>query len=135
MDNKKSITELMGATMAGLRDMVNVNTIVGEPITTADGATIIPVTRLSMGFGAGGSEFGDKSANAEGNMGGGGAGGVKVTPVAFLVIADQSVRLLPVTGQSETTLDKLVDLVPKLVKQAEGFLEKRKKKEEEAEED
>ena len=134
MENKKSITELMGATMAGLREMVNVNTIVGEPITTADGSTIIPVTRLSMGFGAGGSEFGDKSANTEANMGGGGGGGVKVTPVAFLVIADQNVRLLPVAGQTETTFDKIVDLVPKLVKQAEGFLERRKKKDEETEE-
>jgi sporulation protein YtfJ len=123
MENKK-IAELMGATMAGLRDMVNVNTIVGDPITTADGTTIIPVTRLSMGFGAGGSEFKND------NMGGGGAGGVKVTPVAFLVIADQSVRLLPVTGQTETTFDKVADLIPKLVKQAEGFFERRKNKSE-----
>jgi sporulation protein YtfJ len=121
MENKKSIAELMGATMDGLRETVNVNTVVGEPITTADGSTIIPVTRLSVGFAAGGSEFGDK-----GNLGGGGGGGVKVTPVAFLVIADQSVRLLPVTGQTETALDKIVDLVPKLIKHAEGLIGRRK---------
>jgi sporulation protein YtfJ len=128
MKDNKSISELMGATMAGLKDMVNVNTIVGEPITTADGTTIIPVTRLSVGFGAGGSEFGGKTEG--GNMGGGGGGGVKVIPVAFLVIADQSVRLLPMTAQTETTFDKIADLIPKLIKQAEGFIERHRNKDE-----
>ncbi|MDR0325599.1 MAG: GerW family sporulation protein [Oscillospiraceae bacterium] len=125
MENKKSIAELMSATMSGLRDMVDVNTIVGEPVTTADGTTIIPVTRLSMGFGTGGSEFGEK-----GSFGGGGGGGVKVTPVAFLIVSDQSVRLLPVSGQTETMFDKVVDLIPKVIKQAEKFMSSRKQAEE-----
>jgi sporulation protein YtfJ len=124
MENKKNIAEIMSVTMSGLREMVNVNTIVGEPVTTADGTTIIPVTRLSMGFGSGGV-----TAENSGTLGGGGAGGVKVSPVAFLIVNEQSVKLLPMTGQAETTLDKVVDMIPKLVKQAETLIEKYKKKE------
>jgi sporulation protein YtfJ len=123
MENKKQIAELMSTTMSGLREMIDVNTIVGEPVTTADGTTIIPVTRLSMGFAAGGSDF-----SAGSNFGGGGGGGVKVAPVAFLVVSDQSVKLLPVTGGTETTLDKVIEMIPKVIKQAEAFIEKRKKR-------
>jgi sporulation protein YtfJ len=126
MENKKPISELMSTTMSGLREMIDINTIVGEPVTTADGTTIIPVTRLSLGFASGGSEFGQNNA-----LGGGGAGGMKVTPVAFLVVNDQNVKLLPVTGGTETVFDKVADLIPKVIKQAEAFIEKRKKKEDE----
>jgi sporulation protein YtfJ len=126
MEKKKGIAEMLTATMSGLREMVDVNTIVGEPVTTADGTTIIPVTRLSMGFGAGGSEFGSNS-----NLGGGGAGGVKVAPVGFLIISDESVKMLPVTGQNETAFDKVVEMIPKLTKQAETIIDKFRKKEEE----
>ncbi|MCL2003316.1 MAG: GerW family sporulation protein [Oscillospiraceae bacterium] len=129
MENKKGVAEIMSATMSGLREMVDVNTIVGEPVTTADGTTIIPVTRLSMGFCSGGSEFGtDKSFS-----GGGGGGGVKVAPVAFLIVNNQNVKLMPISGTAETTFDKVVDLIPKLVKQAEKLLAKHKKKEEDDE--
>jgi sporulation protein YtfJ len=126
VENKKSLADLMSSTMSGLREMVDVNTIVGEPVTTADGTTIIPVTRLSIGFCTGGAEYG-----ATNNFGGGGGGGVKVCPVAFLIVNDQNVRLLPVAGQSETTLDKLVEMIPRLVKQAEGIFCKKKEQAEE----
>jgi sporulation protein YtfJ len=128
MENRKGIAEIMSVTMTGLREMVDVNTIVGDPVTTADGTTIIPVTRLSMGFCSGGSEFG-----AAKNVGGGGGGGVKVAPVAFLIVSDQNVKLLPVTGTVETPFDKIAELIPKLAKQAESFFEKRKKKDEDDE--
>ncbi|MDR1669443.1 MAG: GerW family sporulation protein [Oscillospiraceae bacterium] len=125
MENKSTITELMTATMTKIRDMVDVNTIVGDAITTADGTTIIPVSKLSMGFGSGGSEFG-----AEKNFGGGGGAGVKVSPIAFLVVTEHNVRLLPVGGAPETAFDRVMDLIPKITKQVENYLEKRKAKEE-----
>ncbi len=125
MENKNTIAELMTATMSKIRDMVDVNTIVGDAITTADGTTIIPVSKLSLGFGSGGSEFG-----AEKNFGGGSGAGIKVNPIAFLVVTEHNVRLLPVAGQPETTMDKVLDLIPKITKQVENFLEKRKAKEE-----
>ncbi|MCL1807654.1 MAG: GerW family sporulation protein [Oscillospiraceae bacterium] len=128
MEGNKGIAELMSATMSGLREMVDVNTIVGEPVTTADGTTIIPVTRLSMGFCTGGSDYGANS-----NFGGGGGGGVKVSPVAFLIVSDQTVKLLPVTGANETTFDKIADLIPKVIKQAETFLDNRKAKKQQEE--
>lgn len=125
MENKNTIAELMTATMSKIRDMVDVNTIVGDAITTADGATIIPVSKLSLGFGSGGSEFGTDK-----NFGGGSGAGIKVNPIAFLVVTEHNVRLLPVAGQPETTMDKVLDLIPKITKQVENFLEKRKAKEE-----
>ncbi len=125
MENRSTIAELMTATMTKIRDMVDVNTIVGDAITTADGTTIIPVSKLSLGFGSGGSEFG-----AEKNFGGGSGAGIKVNPIAFLVVTEHNVRLLPVAGQPETALDKIVDLIPKITKQVENFIEKRKAKEE-----
>lgn len=126
MESKTTLTDLMTATMSKIRDMVDVNTIVGDAITTADGTTIIPVSRLSLGFGSGGSDYGQNQ-----NFGGASGAGVKVIPVAFLVVTEQSVKLLPMTGSVETTFDKIVDLIPKVIKQAEGFIEKHKKQEEE----
>ena len=124
MERKNNLSELMSATMSRVRDLVDVNTIVGEPITTADGSTIIPVTRLTMGFGSGGSDFGQS-----GNFGGGGGAGVKVTPVAFLVVTEQNVRLLPMTGQGESTFDKVADMIPKITSQIEKLVDKYKKEE------
>ncbi|MDR1693129.1 MAG: GerW family sporulation protein [Oscillospiraceae bacterium] len=125
METKSAIADLMTSTMSKIRDMVDVNTIVGDAITTADGTTVIPVSKLSMGFGSGGSEFG-----AEKNFGGGSGAGIKVAPVAFLVVNEHSVRLLPVAGSPETAFDKIADLLPKVTKQIEHLIDKRKAREE-----
>ena len=91
-EKKNSITAVMEASMAKIREMVDSNTIVGEPITTPDGVTLVPVSRLSFGFGCGGGDYG-KQTN---QMGAGAGAGVRVEPMAFLVVKDGVTRMLPV---------------------------------------
>lgn len=126
------IEGLMGESLSKLKQMIDVNTIVGECINTSDGTTIIPLSKVTFGFGAGGSEFNvkptDKSKD-QAMFGGGCGGGVTVNPVAFLVVRDDNIRLLPVSGNT-TTADKIIDLVPevlgKLNKYIKEFRSKKK---------
>ena len=94
MENKEknSVSELMETTMTKIREMVDSNSVIGEPITTPDGVTLIPVSRVSLGFGSGGGTYGQTSER----FGGGGGAGVKIDPVAFLVIKDGQTRMMPV---------------------------------------
>ena len=81
MDNK--LNSMMNTAMEKVREMVDTNTIVGQPITTPDGVTLIPISKVSFGFGGGGGDYGK---NAKDGFGGGSAAGVKISPVAFLVV-------------------------------------------------
>ena len=132
MDNHP-IEGLMGQSMDHIKKLIDVNTIVGEAVTTPDGTTIIPVSKVAFGFGAGGSEFSKKpDAAGDGNLfGGGTGGGVTISPVAFLVVNSDQIKLLPVSGSS-TPADKLIDLVPELInkfnKIANEIIDKRAEK-------
>ena len=125
------IEGLLNVSMEKIKAMVDVNTIVGDPVTTADGTTVIPVSKVSFGFGAGGSEFAqDLKANpdADGTMFGGGAGsGVSINPIAFLVIGKDSVRILPITN-NVSTADRIIDAVPDLLNKVNGFIKDLKSK-------
>ena len=81
--NEHPINEMMSSVMKNIREMVDVDTIVGNPITTPDGTTIIPVSKVSFGFGSGGSDLPGK--DPEKKFGGGGGAGVTIQPIAFLV--------------------------------------------------
>lgn len=122
------INDLMSTTMQKIREMVSANTIVGQPITTPDGVTLIPVSKLSFGFASGGSDYVSKNKKpGDSNTFGGGSGaGVKISPVAFLVVKGESVRILPVDPSGSTTLDRIVDTVPEVVDKVTAFLEKKK---------
>lgn len=128
------LSDMMTNTMSKIRDMVDVNTVVGDPITTPGGVTIIPVTKVSIGYGGGGSDFAGKNAPAGDNSFGGGAGaGIKITPVAFLVIRGENVRMLPVAEPASTSVDRLIELLPELLEKGEAyFAEKKAAKEAEA---
>ena len=121
------ISDVMATTLQKLREMIDVNTIVGEPIHTADGLTLIPISLLSMGFVSGGSEFG-KTPKTEGknNFGGGAGAGVKIEPIAFLVVRGENVRLLPVGPGPVSTIDRVLDTVPDVVDKVTTFLDQRK---------
>jgi len=128
------IEGLMGQAMGDLKKMIDVNTIVGEPIITNDGTTVIPVSRVALGFGAGGSEFSAKPIDEnhdQAMFGGGCGGGVTVNPVAFLVVKNDNIRLLPVSN-SISTVDRIVDLVPEVLTKFNNFISdmKANKKEE-----
>lgn len=137
---KHPIEGLMSEAMEHIKQMVDVNTIVGTPVTTPDGTTIIPISRVAFGFGAGGSEFASApktSQDSQALFGGGSGGGVSINPVAFLVVNSEQIKLLPVTSTSTTT-DKLIELVPELInkfnKIANEFIDKKAAKKEEANE-
>ena len=127
MEKKNSLTELMQDTMAKVREMVDTNTIVGQPITTADGVTLIPISKVSMGFGGGGAVFGNKKSADKDNLGGGVGTGVKIDPVAFLIVKDGAVRMMPVSMPAKTTADRIVEMVPGVVDQVSSFVASRKK--------
>ena len=124
MDNK--LNSMMNTAMEKVREMVDTNTIVGQPITTPDGVTLIPISKVSFGFGGGGGDYGK---NAKDGFGGGSAAGVKISPVAFLVVKDGSVRVMPVAVPPASTMERVVDLVPEIMDKVEKHFDKKTEKE------
>lgn len=140
--NEHPIEALMITAMNSIQDMIDVNTIVGEPIETSNNIVIIPISKVSFGFAAGGSEFKGETINEYTKkekeeeiqyrlpFGGGSGAGVTINPVAFLVIQQNNVKLVPVSHSS--SLDKLLDYVPDLIEKATEVMDKclKNKKEE-----
>lgn len=126
MEKKNPLSSMMQETMEKVRTMVDTNTIVGEPINTSDGVTLIPISKVSMGFGGGGSTFGNKNAGADEHLGGGLATGVKIEPVAFLIVKDGYVRVMPVAVPAASTVDRIVEMVPDVVDKVGNFIGKKK---------
>ena len=127
MDKKNPLSDLMRSTMEKVHEMVDTNTIVGQPINTPDGVTLIPISKVSFGFGGGGGDYG-KNGNKV-NFGGGAGAGVKIDPVAFLIIKDGVTRMLPVAAAPLTTVDRIVDMAPDIVDKVEKFFDKKEAKE------
>lgn len=127
MEKCNPLNELMKTTMDHLRGVTDANTIIGAPIQ-ADGVTLIPVSKLSVGVGGGGSEFSTKNQTAgNSNFGGGSAASAKLEPVAFLVVQNGGVKLLPVTV-STSPISKVMDTVPEVVDKVTDFIEKQQDK-------
>ena len=121
-----NVPNMLENTIAKIREMVDVNSVIGDPITTPDGTTIIPVSKVSVGFGGGGSDYVSKNVNKQENpFGGGAGGGVKVTPVAFLIVKDGNVRMLPIATPANTTADRLVEQIPDALDKFAAFLDSR----------
>lgn len=104
-----NINETMNQTMQKLREMIDVNTVVGQPITTPDGTTLIPVSKVTFGFASGGTD----GQNIR--YGAGSGAGVTITPLAFVVISQGNVRMIYIEPPANSTLDKAVDMLPGLV--------------------
>ena len=117
---------MLDNTIAKIREMVDVNSVIGNPITTPDGVTIIPVSKVSVGFGGGGSDY-TKNNDA---FGGGAGGGVKVTPICFLIVKDGAVRMMPVAAPANSTADRIVEQVPDLLDKIASFIDSRTEKKE-----
>ena len=127
----QNLPNMLDSTIAKIREMVDVNSVVGDPITTADGVTIIPISKISIGLGGGGSDFVSRHVNHHENPFGGGVGaGIKVTPVAFLIIKEGNVRMLPVAAPANTTVDRLVEMVPDTLDKIASFIDSRHQKSE-----
>ncbi|MGE5552632.1 MAG: GerW family sporulation protein [Betaproteobacteria bacterium] len=141
MENEHPIESLMRTTLESIKNMVDVNTILGDPVETPDGKVIVPISRVTFGFAAGGTEYEPASADGDGvgggdgrqrgtaqadgkgrgeqpadrllPFGGGSGAGISIQPVGFLVVGRDDMRLLPVDGQ--ILYDRLIDLAPKLL--------------------
>ena len=126
----QNASKMLESAIAKVREMVDVNSVIGTPITTPDGVTIIPVSKVSVGFGGGGSDYVSKNANKLDNhpFGGGAGGGVSVTPIAFLIVKDGNVRMLPVATPANTTADRLVEMVPDTLDKIAAFIDSRTEK-------
>lgn len=118
------IGSLMDTTMEKIKEMIDVNTIIGEPITSPDGTLIIPVSKVSYGFAAGGSDLPTKKENKD-CFGGGSGAGVTIQPVAFLTVYQGDVRLVSV-DREEGTADKFVNMIPDVLKKVKGVFKKDK---------
>ena len=132
MEKKNNpLSEMMQESMAKVREMVDSNTIVGQPIETPDGVTLIPISRVSIGFGGGGTAFGAKKAEPDDpkNLGTAIGAGVKIDPVAFLIVKDGFTRVMPVAAAPLSTIDRVVEMVPGVVDQVANFIDSRKKPE------
>ena len=128
MDNINPIGELMQTTMDNVRNILKVDTVVGDPIYTPDGITLIPISRISVGFGGGGIELNQKNANGNRPFGGGNATGVKIDPIGFLVIKEGTVRMINITPPASTTVDRIIDLVPQVMDRVDAFINKQQDK-------
>ena len=118
----QKLPNMLETTIQKIREMVDVNSVIGEPIHTPDGVTIIPVSRVSVGFGGGGSDF----ANSADGFGGGAGGGVKVNPVCFLIVKDGNVRMMPVPEPASSTADRVVEMLPDTLDKLTAYLEAKK---------
>ena len=146
MNEQHPIEGLMVTAMNSIQDMIDVNTIIGEPIETTNNVIIIPISKVGFGFAAGGSEFKGETINEYTKkdkeeaiqyrlpFGGGSGAGVSISPVAFLVVQQNTVKLLPVEHGS--CVDRLLDYVPDLIDKLNGYLNKsmQNRKEEKKEE-
>ena len=118
----QKLPNMLESAIQKIREMLDVNTVVGTPITTPDGVTIIPVSKVSVGFGGGGSDYANSSKDA---FGGGAGGGVKVTPICFLIVKDGNVRMMPVAAPANTTADRIVEQVPDVLDKIASFIDSR----------
>lgn len=134
---ERQIEGLMEIAMNNIRDMVDVNTIIGAPIDVNENVTIIPISKVGFGFVAGGSEFAqetieeykkqdkDEEITYRNPFGGGSGAGVNITPVSFLVINNGNIKLMPVEYCS--TIDKLADYLPEMMSKIEKMVSKKNK--------
>lgn len=132
--NEHPIEVLMETAMTNIKDMVDVNTIIGDPIETKNGMVIIPISKVSFGFAAGGSEFKgetideykkkDREEQVQYRLpfGGGSGAGISINPMAFVIVLKDSIKVLPIEHTS--AIDKLMDYVPDLMEKANCIVDK-----------
>ena len=127
------LPDMMGASISKIKEMIDANTVLGDAIQTPEGVTIIPVSKIKVGYAGGGSDFAPKGypANKSNAFGGGSGAAVTVTPVAFLVIKGESVRLMPVAEPASGSLERLVEMLPELIDQLKPMVKNKEKAEKE----
>lgn len=128
MNNK--VTDMLENAITSIKTAFDANSVVGEAITAPDGTVIVPITRVSFGFGGGGGDFAAKQNASDGSFAGGIGGGASIKAEAFLVITNGNVRLISMDGGS-SPVDKLIDMVPDAITKVNDFITTKKSKGEE----
>ena len=130
--SERPINNLMDTTLDKLKQMVDVNTVIGTPITTLDGTTIIPVSKVVYGFASGGSEFNSKKPDSENLFGGGSGAGVTITPIAFIAVSNGEAKLLNISAYSDAQ-DRAVGSIPEIIDKITALFKKDKKEQDKPE--
>ena len=112
--SERAIDSMMNTTLEKIRQMVDVSTVVGDPITLPDGATVVPISKVAYGFASGGSDLPSKHPSAKGYFAGGAGAGVTVTPVAFIVSQNGQVRVQQVEPYT-SSMDRAISTMPEIV--------------------
>ncbi|MBR3994396.1 MAG: sporulation protein YtfJ [Clostridia bacterium] len=131
------ISEIIKTALSGVKEALDANTVIGEPMTVLDHTVIVPISKISCGIATGGSDFGGKKEDTKKNFGGGGGTGITVTPVAFLVISsDGNVKMLNVNENSGyasakvadtlAAVDGIIDKAPDMISKIAGLFKKKK---------
>ncbi|MDO4945612.1 MAG: GerW family sporulation protein [Ruminococcus sp.] len=126
MNESTKIEGLVKTAMEKVHELAECETVVGKPIVTADGTTIIPVSKISVGFASGGSDLPTKSTKE--TFGGGSGGGVSITPIAFVVIYNGEAKLLQLTANAPKE-NAIIDMVPQVIDKITEFIDKKKSEE------
>lgn len=119
--SEKNITGIIDVTLEKLKALANAETVIGDPIVKGD-LTIIPISKISFGVATGGSDFSSKNTSSP-MFGGGGGAGASITPIAFIVIKGENVRIIPINSES-TALGQAISMVPDLVDKIKSIFEK-----------
>ena len=111
----KNVSDVLSASMSKVREMVDANTVVGSPITVSEGTTPTPTSKINFALASGGADMAAKLAGQSGTFGGGAGCGVKITPVAFVLVQGERVRVLPIDEPANTAIERMVEQLPMLV--------------------
>jgi len=125
--SEHALNDVLATTMEKIKSMVDVNAVIGTPISTPEGITIIPVSKVTFGFASGGSDFGKGESGIK--FGGGAGAGATITPEAFLIINGENVRLLPMTAAPNTAAERIIEMVPGFVEKISDHFKKDKEEE------
>ena len=125
MAESNSVSAMIADVMKNMKGMIDVNTVIGDPVSAPDGTVIIPISKVTFGFGGGGN-FEEKDRSRDNNFGGGIGGGASVKAEAFLVISGSNVRLIPMDSDN-SPVSNLIDMIPVAIDKVNSFLADRKK--------
>lgn len=122
----KNVSEILGASMSKVREMVDANTVVGAPIAATEGVTLIPISKITFGLASGGADLAAKAADTNGTFSGGTGCGVKITPVAIIVIQNDRVRVMPVDEPASSAAERVIEQLPGIVDKLSELIGKKK---------
>ena len=120
------MSDIIRASLEGVKEFTGMDTVIGNAINTPSGVTVIPVSKVSVGFAGGGIDYGNKKMISPPNFGGGSGTGVSITPIAFLTVGpDATVNLIHISGQSISTVDRVASLIeasPEIIEKIKNAL-------------